>query len=576
MNPPSPASRGIRLVLFRRGTLDLRRFLIGLFLAALGLRLLYLHEISGQPFFRQLIIDQAAYDQWAQAAARGEAPKAVFYQDPLYPYFLALIYAIFGRRLWLVYVIQIAISSSAVFLLYGIGRRVFGEARAGLFAAFLWAVCQVDFFYAGQVDKTSPGVVLSILALWLILVLQDRPWLRVAALAGLTTGLLPLYRGNFLAVVPFLAAWLAVALYRRNGRAALPAFICFLLACLAPTFITALRNRLAGGEWVLTTAQAGQNFYLGNFRGNTWGTGQDPDFVRRTPEFEQADFAREARRRTGQELTAAQLSRFWFREGIKEIAADPALSFRREMRKFLLLLNRHELSDNLNYDFFRLYFSRILRLPLPGPWLTITLGLGGIALALRRRQAGLLLLYLASYSATLLIFYVLGRYRMPLLPVLMIFAGAGVSAAGEAVKGREWSSVVLYLATVTAAGVLSAPSWLSPQFDVAWYKLGNSYAREARWEEAISAYEEAIRHNPRRVESWLGLGLTLTERNRWTEAQAAFGHAVQVNPAHAPAHYLLGLSFLRAGEKDEAEREFREALRQDPFLEEAKTALEKL
>ena len=70
-------------------------------LLALALRLLYLADVSGQPFFTAPIVDQASYDRWAAAiAASGDwLGQEPFYQDPLYPYFLAVIYKIFGRHL---------------------------------------------------------------------------------------------------------------------------------------------------------------------------------------------------------------------------------------------------------------------------------------------------------------------------------------------------------------------------------------------------------------------------------------------------------------------------------------------
>ena len=79
---------------------------------AIVLRMVYLYEIHDNPFFHHLIIDESSYDQWAQRIAAGEwLGKEIFYQDPLYPYFLGTIYSIIGRDLVWVRVIQLFIGS---------------------------------------------------------------------------------------------------------------------------------------------------------------------------------------------------------------------------------------------------------------------------------------------------------------------------------------------------------------------------------------------------------------------------------------------------------------------------------
>ena len=59
----------------------------------------------------------------------------------------------------------------------------------------------------------------------------------------------------------------------------------------------------AGGDWVLVTSQLGQNFYTGWHPGNPHGGYLVPDFVRRSPRFEEVDFAAEANRRAGRPLS---------------------------------------------------------------------------------------------------------------------------------------------------------------------------------------------------------------------------------------------------------------------------------
>jgi 4-amino-4-deoxy-L-arabinose transferase-like glycosyltransferase len=562
----------------------LRRLLAGdraalalIFLLALGLRLLYLHEVSDQPFFRTLIIDQAAYDAWAQKIAGGDwLGTEPFYQDPLYPYLLALVYKIAGRSLPLVYFLQALLSSAAGLALYGVGRRYFGDRRAGLLAALFWAAYKVDFFFVGQVEKTASGIALLILALWLLLRFRDRPRLPAAIAAGLASGLLLIYRGNFLLVAPLLLLALGIEACRNLGRKAAAPLSALALSFLIVPALTTLHNYAQSGELIVTTAQGGINLYVGNYRGNRWGAGKDPEFARRVPLYEQADFQAEARRRAGRTLAPAELSRFWTREAGKEIAADPGLFLARLGRKTLLILNRHEVPDNLSYDFFRQRFSRLLRLPLPAFWLAGPFGLAGMALALSRRRGGFLALLVAGYAATLLATYVVSRYRLPLVPPLLLFAAYGLVEMAAAVKKRERRPAVVYLAALLVVGVVGYPRWRPPNFEQSYEKLGNAYAGQGDATLAIESFQQALALNPRLAGAWTGLGLAFEESNRPEEADEAYLRAVAAAPENAPAHFLLGRSLERKGRQAEAESEYRRALKLDPGLTRAREALRRL
>jgi predicted membrane-bound mannosyltransferase len=71
--------------------------LLLLFALALLLRLAPLLELSDLPTFRRLVMDAARYDELSRnLLAGGWLPAEPFYQAPLYPYFLACIYTVFG------------------------------------------------------------------------------------------------------------------------------------------------------------------------------------------------------------------------------------------------------------------------------------------------------------------------------------------------------------------------------------------------------------------------------------------------------------------------------------------------
>jgi hypothetical protein len=99
---------------------------LAIFAVALAVRLLHIWQIRDAPFFSVLMGDSRAYDEWARRIAAGDwIGTDVFYQAPLYPYFLGVIYAIAGHHLLLVRIVQAVLGSLACVFLVLAGRRLF-------------------------------------------------------------------------------------------------------------------------------------------------------------------------------------------------------------------------------------------------------------------------------------------------------------------------------------------------------------------------------------------------------------------------------------------------------------------
>jgi hypothetical protein len=93
------------------GATDKVWFLI-IFGSAFLLRLLYLNQVESIPLFRELAGDGRGYDEWAQRIAAGDwLGTGVFYQAPLYPYFLGILQTLFGHDLWIIRLAQIALGA---------------------------------------------------------------------------------------------------------------------------------------------------------------------------------------------------------------------------------------------------------------------------------------------------------------------------------------------------------------------------------------------------------------------------------------------------------------------------------
>jgi hypothetical protein len=129
-----------------KGTSTRVWLLLAVLVLGLGLRVASLTDIADSPFFTRPMVDGQAYDRWALAiigrtedAEAKTAANSPFFQDPLYPYFLALIYSVFGHSYWAVYMVQLALAMALLLLIYDTARRLF-DRRAGIMAAAMAAL----------------------------------------------------------------------------------------------------------------------------------------------------------------------------------------------------------------------------------------------------------------------------------------------------------------------------------------------------------------------------------------------------------------------------------------------------
>src|SRR3989442_9168914 len=164
---------------------DIRTFapaVLVIFALALTLRIIHIWQMRSSPFFAVLIGDARGYDQWAQRIAVGDwVGRDVFYQAPLYPYFLAFIYWVAGRSPILVRIVQAVIGSCSCVLVAAAARKLF-SMRAGLLAGGGVAIYGGAIIFDVPLPKTGLGVVFLWLMLWLIFGVKVPPPIVVLGL----------------------------------------------------------------------------------------------------------------------------------------------------------------------------------------------------------------------------------------------------------------------------------------------------------------------------------------------------------------------------------------------------------
>lgn len=429
----STPARGSAWLGLRREHLRPIGLLFGL---ALVMRIIVLLDLSTTPYFELTNIDTKSYQRMALAIRDGHwMPTDVFYQSGLYSYFLAIVYRVLGIGPWGPRIVQILLGSSSVALVYVIGLALYSP-RVGALAGIILALYGPLILEEIVLLKTALIVFafVSSFALFVHAAIAAR---RVCLFAsGFVLGIAAVGAGQWLVSIPPLAFAVGVAASAGKRTEKMLLVAIFLLGCALPIVPVSAWNTYRGGGLLLTSADAGLNLYLGN---NPRATGLParPPRLRDTPEHEPGDARRIAEEDTKRPMTMAEVSRYWSRQALVFIREHPADFARNILRKVVVLWNAYEVPDNYHYSFMRRHFlpslNWCLTLAVVGP-----LSLLGMFLGLRRWRS-LLPLYAAllPYLGILVLFYVRGRYRLAVVPLIVLFAAAALERIWRAFEARE-------------------------------------------------------------------------------------------------------------------------------------------
>ena len=471
---------------------------------------------NNKPIFRQL-----AEGQWLG----GPRP---FWQPPLYSYFLGGLFALFGENYHVPRLVQAASGTVVCFLVYALGRRAFQPA-VGWLAASAAAVYGPFLYFEGELLAASLAVFFNALALLALL--------RAAAgrsggrwfIAGLVLGAGTLTVASLLLFFPVAILWARRQAQPLHFRA-MAALILGLLLTIAPV---TLRNLLVGGEWVLISHNAGINFYIGN----------NPDYDLTTsirPGRDWQELTGMPEREAGVTGRGAA-SRHFFGRSLDYLIAEPLGYLGLQLRKLYLFWRGDEIPRNLDPYFARhqswllqgLLWIRGMAFPFG---LVSPLALMGMLFYLRnpasRSPAGnLILLFVATYTLAVVLFFVTSRYRLPVTPALLLFAGFAVMHL-RLLRGRALVRRLVLLGLLTLglnAGTPAAAGEGNAQEHV---YLGQAYVGKGMLANALRQYRLALEMEPTHEIALEDLGTVYARRGESRRAITTWEYLLEQYPDH--------------------------------------------
>jgi Flp pilus assembly protein TadD len=591
-----------------------------IFAVAFLLRLIHLFQLRhNDPFFLSPQMDSLYHHQWALAVAAGQEFLAgAFFRAPLYPYFLGLLYKIFGANLLVVRMVQSLAGSASCGLVYLLARQVLkpqaashklqASPKSGPHSSFftprsLDAVPRI----AGLVMAAYPlaiwfdgellleGLLTFLVLLGLVLLLRSRDTDRQWWLPGIAFGLAAIARPNVLAFLALLPVWLLLegkgsrgprvrgsgpqtgtpeppnpGTLRRVWSRLLPVWGAAALVILPVT----IRNYVVSGEFVPIAWQAGTNFYIGNSpesdgltaivpgtRGTWWGGFND---VKR--------LAEEA---AGRPLKGAEIDRYWLGRGLEFWRRQPGKALGLFLRKTFYWFAGYEFSnDRILYDVKRnsfinyLFFnSRFLKFPFG---ILLPLALAGAWLCRSHWRRFLpLYLFAGAYSLSFIVFFVCSRFRTPLVPIVAIFAAIGLVGLAEPLAKRErligfgilLGAFLLLNVNLAAAGRVSGPGQN-------YFAVATDLHQQGKDAEALAEVRRGLGSDSL-ADVLKFEAMLLASQGDFAEAERAARAVVRRYPSDTDAYEALAGVLVNARQYDSAAVYYEIVRSRDPYSFEA-------
>jgi 4-amino-4-deoxy-L-arabinose transferase-like glycosyltransferase len=409
------------------------------------------------------IIDEEQFVQLAGNVLHGnglawEPGQPTSIRPPLYPAFLAGIWAVFGEgNFQAVRVVQCVIALLTAGLVYLLGRRTFGPAAGNVAAAVTWLYPSLVFMNLTLLTETLFTFLLVGFVLLSVLLIE-RPSVQAAAACGAVLGLGALTR-SVLWPLPLLFCPLLVVLLGGSLRRRLLVAGVVLLGYGVVVAPWAVRNTRLQGVVTIVDTMGGMNLRMGNYEhtpeNRMW------DAVSLTGEKSWVHALTQETGGNGDSITEGQKEKWAQRKAIEYMVANPGTTLRRAVIKLgdLWGLERSLLAGVQQ----GLYSPPTWFVMLAAGLITLSTvavlvaGLAGLWLVRPAwRMHVLLLVPILTITAVHTIVFGHSRYHLPLVPIVALYA-AGL---GERWTSVEWRAKRLAVIGAAVTVVMLLASWV--------------------------------------------------------------------------------------------------------------------
>jgi Dolichyl-phosphate-mannose-protein mannosyltransferase len=431
------------------------------------------------------------YSKWMQELASQETwyrwggGKEIFQQTPLYPYWLAVMRALSNSSIEFVIFIQLVLGALQPLVMFYLTRRVFDEF-SGLVAAAMTAFYGPFIFTQGTLLRDWIPPLIEPLALLMLLKAQSSQQPRHWCLAGVVFGLAVLTKETILLFFPFALMRIVVTNRKTSGQAIAAVGFVGLGLCLvfSPLMI---RNTLVGAPLLSISNRTAEGLIEGNAAdGFPLGLLHPPSM---RAILEQSD---------GRTFAV-------IRETLKTYAENPQRFVELQLLKLRGIADPFEIPNNLNF-LYELEISAILRLTLRYSMIAPLAVVGFVwSLNIWRRHSLIGLFGLATLGS-LMSTIILGRYRLIIVPVLIVYAAVGVTIIIDMLGRKQVARAMAALAVTL--GSVGIQNWLwpipllhkMPEFSIdgpVYFLSARIYAADGKFDQAFEELRRPRLHGQR-------------------------------------------------------------------------------
>ena len=500
-----------------------------------------------------------------------------YFRAPLYFYFLAGIYKLFGISITVARLVQLVLGAINCFLLFWFALKVFKKESLALAAGLVMAFYGPIIYFDGEL--LLPVVIIFFdLIFWLVFYTaltekQDPKWWFIA---GLVLGLSAITRPNVLVFLPIIIIW-SYLKHRTLSTTLKVSLLSILGTCLVIAPVT-IRNYVVEKDFVLVASQGGVCLHIGNNLMSDGGQAILPG-GRATWEGGYIDAIRMAEKGTGRRLKSSEVSAYWTSQVFSYIRNNPKHWLKLMLRKTIHYWHGEEIGNNKNL-YFTASQSKILSMLMGSGIIWYPLGvlaplawcgmvfIGGF----RRREYLWITLFIISYAFSFIVFYNCARYRIPVIPLLILYGVAFVFWVIDQFRSPDWKKLLLagLLFSILMAlfnyrpyesGVLN--------FSQSYNHLGNMYQRTGDDNNAAKSYQKGIEVDPYRDESYYNLALLSYNSKKYKEARNYQVRALMLRPDLSDNQLLMGLILKADGQNKLAEEYFLMTLEINSYEEKA-------
>jgi tetratricopeptide (TPR) repeat protein len=308
-----------------------------------------------------------------------------------------------------------------------------------------------------------------------------------------------------------------------------------------------------------------------------------------------------ARMELGRELKTSEVSTFWFNKAIEFIRRHPLHYLRLLLRKITYLLSPNEPVHDLEFYFIKDKI-RIFKLMFMDLKFIMPFGMLGVLLGIKNfKKTVFLYLILITLSFSIVLFFIATRYRMAMVPFLIIFASLSLVSLWNALRekryfgfGRLCAALILIFVLVNYNKIFSrnigenlqnnfsnfnyhfikalnyensadyrrAIQELNSAYNInpgdrrVLFRLGVNYFYMKELKAAEEKFKEVIKICPFCVDACYNLGFLYNQQSRFTEAIEALERAVYLDPENMAANFELGKAYKSIGKFNEAKQKF--------------------